>query len=117
MTARHSAIRVLTCNVQRASVSRVSRQAAWLAKAGADVLVLTEVSAEKSGDVLARLLVDDGYEVLLPEPSASDRYRVLVASRGGVPSGVDIGVGSMGHRCVAARIVSGSSEIGVMGLY
>jgi exodeoxyribonuclease III len=37
---------------------------------GADVLVLTEVSAEESGDVLAWLLLDGGFEVLLPEPSA-----------------------------------------------
>lgn len=117
MTARQSAIRVLTCNVQRANVSRTGQQAAWLTNAGADVLVLTEVSAERSGDLLARLLVDDGYQVVLPEPSASDRYRVLVGCRDGVPNGVDIGVGPMGHRCVAARIVFGSSEIGVIGLY
>ncbi|MGH4002429.1 MAG: endonuclease/exonuclease/phosphatase family protein, partial [Pseudonocardiaceae bacterium] len=110
-------IRVLTCNVQRASVSRVRRQAAWLAGTGADVLLLTEVSADESGDVLARLLMDYGFEVLLPRPSANDRYRVLVACRDAVPAGVDVGAGSMGHRCVAARMALAAGEIGVVGLY
>jgi exodeoxyribonuclease-3 len=81
------------------------------------VLLLTEVSAEESGDVLARLLMDEGFAVLLPKPSANDRYRVLVACRDAVPTCVDVGVGSMGHRCVAARIVLTAGEIGIVGLY
>lgn len=109
---------MLTCNVQRASVSRARRQAAWLAGTGADVLILTEVSAEESGDVLARLLTEDGFGVLLPKPSATDRYRVLVACRDAEPTHVDVGVGSMGrHRCVVARVAFPAGDIGVTGLY
>lgn len=108
---------MLTCNVQRASVSRTRRQTAWLVDSGADVLVLTEVSAGESGDVLAQLLVDDGFGVMLPKPSGEDRYRVLVACRGGELTGVDVGGGSMGHRCVAARVALPAGEIGITGLY
>lgn len=116
--ARCSTIRLLTCNVQRASVSRARRQVAWFARSGADVLVLTEVSAEESGDVLARLLADEGFGVLLPKPSSNDRYRVLVACRDATALvGVDLGVRSMQHRCVAARVVLEAGEIGVTGLY
>ncbi len=114
---RLAEIRVLTCNVQRARVSRARRQVAWLAGSGADVLVLSEVSAEGSGDVLARLLVDEGFGVLLPGPSVNDRYRVLVACRDAVPTCVDVGAGSMGHRCLAARVAFPAGEIGVIGLY
>lgn len=90
----------------------------WLVGTGADVLVLTEVSADESGDVLARLLADDGFAVVLPKPAAHDRYRVLLAVRGGAePVSVDVGVGSMGHRCVAARVALSTVEIGVVGLY
>jgi hypothetical protein len=102
--SRTCEIQVLTCNVQRASVSRTRRQAAWLADGDADVLVLTEVSAGESGDVLAQLLEDEGFGVLLPKPSENDRYRVLVAGRGVELTGVDVGAGPMGHRCVAARV-------------
>lgn len=115
--SRTREIQVLTCNVQRASVSRARRQAAWLVDSGADVLVLTEVSAGESGDLLAQLLVDDGFGVMLPKPSESDRYRVLVAGRGVELTGVDVGAGSMGHRCVAARVALPAGEIGVTGLY
>jgi exodeoxyribonuclease-3 len=107
----------MTCNVQRASVARVHRQVAWIVNAVMDVVVLTEVSAGESGDVLAQLLADAGYEVLLPKPAVSDRYRVLVACRGAKPTGVDVGAGSMGHRCVSARIELPIGEIGVLGLY
>jgi exodeoxyribonuclease-3 len=114
---RTSEIQVLTCNVQRASVSRVRRQAAWLTGSGADVLVLTEVSSGESGDVLAQLLADDGFGVALPAPCATDRYRVLVACRGVEPTCVDVGASSMGHRCVAVRASFSAGEIGVTGLY
>lgn len=114
---RASEIRVLTCNVQRASVSRVRRQAAWFMGSDADVLVLTEVSSGDSGDVLAQLLADGGFGVRLPAPSVSDRYRVLVACRGVEPTCVDVGVSSMGHRCVAARATFSAGEIGVTALY
>lgn len=110
-------IRVLTCNVQRASVSRARRQVDWLAGSDADVLVLTEVSAEESSDVLARLLADAGFGVLLPKPSENDRCRVIVACRDAAPSDVDVGAGWMGHRCVAARVGFPAGEIGVIGLY
>ncbi|MGH3796127.1 MAG: endonuclease/exonuclease/phosphatase family protein [Pseudonocardiaceae bacterium] len=110
-------VQVLTCNVQRAGVSRVCRLVAWLVGTGADVLVLTEVSAGKPGDVLAQLLTDDGFRVLLPNPSATDRYRVLVACRDGEPACVDVGVGSLGHRWVAGRMALPAGEIGVTGLY
>lgn len=83
----------------------------------ADVLVLTEVSSGESGDVLAQLLADDGFGVTLPAPSATDRYRVLVACRGVEPTDVDIGASSMGHRCVAVRVSFPVGEIGVTGLY
>lgn len=115
--ARPSEARIVTCNVQRASVSRARRQADWLLGIGADVLVLTEVSADESGDVLASLLAADGFGVLLPKPSANDRYRVLVASRDAEPIAVDVGAGSMGHRCVAVRATVRAGEIGVVGLY
>ncbi|MBE8523051.1 endonuclease/exonuclease/phosphatase family protein [Amycolatopsis sp. H6(2020)] len=115
--SRTSQIQVLTCNVQRASVARTRRQAAWLVESGADVLVLTEVSAGESGEVLAETLVGEGFGVVLPTPSANDRYRVLVAGRGVEPTGVDVGVGSVRHRCVATRIALPAGEIGVTGLY
>jgi exodeoxyribonuclease-3 len=42
---------------------------------------------------------------------------VLVACREAKPTGVDVGAGSMGHRCVAARVALPAGEIGVTGLY
>jgi len=115
--SRTHEIQVLTCNVQRASVARVRRQATWLTGSDADLLVLTEVSSRESGDVLAQLLAEDGFGVMLPAPAATDRYRVLVACRGVEPTAVDIGVSSMGHRCVAVRASFPVGEIGVTGLY
>ncbi|TCO43798.1 endonuclease/exonuclease/phosphatase family protein [Actinocrispum wychmicini] len=115
--SRSSGIRIVTCNVQRASISRARRQAAWLVGVGAEVLVLTEVSADESGDVLARLLVDAGFGVLLPKPASHDRYRVLLASRDAEPTCVDVGADSMGHRCVAARVSLPAGVVGVAGLY
>jgi exodeoxyribonuclease-3 len=110
-------IQILACNVQRASTSRVRRQAAWLTSSPADVLVLTEVSSGESGDVLAQLLADGGFGVTLPAPSATDRYRVLVACRGVEPVCVDVGASSLGHRCVAVRAGFSAGEIAVVGLY
>lgn len=110
-------IQVLTCNVQRACVSRARRQAAWLTGSDADVLVLTEVSASESGEVLAQVLTDEGFGVALPASSATDRYRVLVACRGVEPTCVDVGAGSMGHRCVTVRASFSAGAIGVTGLY
>ncbi|WP_081915920.1 endonuclease/exonuclease/phosphatase family protein [Saccharothrix sp. NRRL B-16314] len=114
---RASEVRIVTCNVQRADISRTRRQVAWLVGVGADVLVLTEVSAGESGAVLAGLLADAGYGVLLPSPASNDRYRVLVASRDPEPTAIDVGAGVLGHRCVAARMSLPAGEIGVVGLY
>jgi exodeoxyribonuclease-3 len=110
-------IQLLTCNVQRANVTRTLRQVAWLASSNADALVLTEVSAGESGDLLARSLTEIGFGVLIPKPAANDRYRILVACRDVEPTSVEIGAGSIGHRCAAARIAFPAGEIGVLGLY
>lgn len=110
-------IRLLTCNVQRASAPRARQQAAWLADSGADVLLLTEVSAEKSGDVLAQMPTQYGFDVLLPTPVSADRYRVLVACRASAPRRVDVGPAFLGHRCVAAQLTVKACPIGVVGLY
>jgi exodeoxyribonuclease-3 len=115
--SRADEIQVLTCNIQQAGVPRVRRQVAWLTGGGADVLVLTEVSSGASGDTLARLLADDGFRVVLPAPLAADRCRVLVACRDVEATNVDIGCGSMGHRCVAVRARFPAGEIGVIGMY
>lgn len=111
-------VRVLTANVQHASPARTHRQAVWLATQDEhDVLVLTEVSAGESGDVMARLLGDFDYQVHLPAPG-TDSYRVLVAVRGGSLKAVqDVGVEVMSHRCVAVRATLPQGEIGVVGLY
>ncbi|MGH3913007.1 MAG: endonuclease/exonuclease/phosphatase family protein [Pseudonocardiaceae bacterium] len=111
-------VRVLTANVQHASPARTHQQAVWLATQHEhDMLVLTEVAAGESGDVMARLLGEFDYRVHLPAPG-EDPYRVLVAVRGGSLEAVeDVGVTVMSHRCVAARAKLPQGEIGVVGLY
>lgn len=111
-------VRVLTANVQHASPARTRRQAVWLAiQDQHDVLVLTEVAAGTSGEVMARLLGEFGYRVHLPAPG-DDPYRVLVAVCGGTLEAVtDVGVAVMPHRCVAARAKLPQGELGVVGLY
>ena len=113
-----SQVRLLTWNVQHAATPRTYRQAATLATCGEyDVLVLTEVAASESGDLLAELLCDLGYSVALPD-AADDRYRVLVACRGGDMDVVsDVGVDVLPHRCLGVRVVLEHGEIGVLGLY
>jgi exodeoxyribonuclease III len=115
MTAQ---LRVLTSNVQHASPARTHQQAVWLATRDRhDVLVLTEVAAGESGELMARLLNEFGYSVYLPTPG-DDKYRVLLAARTGVLDVVEeIGVGVLPHRCVAARVQLPQTELGVVGLY
>ncbi|MBV8541165.1 MAG: endonuclease/exonuclease/phosphatase family protein, partial [Pseudonocardiales bacterium] len=61
-------LRVLTWNVQHAAASRTHQQAGWLATADPpDVVVLTEVAAGETGQLLARLLSGLGYTVHLTE--------------------------------------------------
>jgi len=111
-------VRVLTANVQHASPARTHQQAVWLATQDQhDVLVLTEVAAGESGEVMARLLGEFDYRVHLPAPG-DDPYRVLVAVRGGTLEAVEaVGVAVMPHRCVAARLKLPQGEVGVVGLY
>jgi exodeoxyribonuclease III len=108
---------VLTCNMRRANERRARELANWLVGVDADVLVLTEVSANESGRVLAAALGHEGYGVLLPEPSATDRYRVLLAARDTTPLGVDIGLDGLAHRAPAARVSLSGGELGIVGLY
>jgi exodeoxyribonuclease-3 len=112
-------VRALTLNLQRASAPRTGRLAAWLTslELPADVLVLTEVSAGDSGEVLAQLLTDGGYHVVLPKPAGDDRYRVLVACRDAIPEAVDIGADQVAHRCVAVRIPGLAGGLAILGLY
>ena len=111
-------VRVLTANVQHASPARTHRQAVWLAtRHEHDVLVLTEVAAGQSGDLMAELLGEFGYRVHLPEPG-DDPFRVLVAVRGGTLDVVhDVGVAVLPQRCVAVRAKLPRGDIGVVGLY
>ncbi len=111
-------VRILTWNVQHATASRTRQQASWLATSDpADVLVLTEVAAGQSGQLLAGWLAEFGYTVHLPDPDEHDRYRVLLACRTGVLDIVETGVRVLPHRCVAARVTLPTIEIGVVGLY
>jgi exodeoxyribonuclease III len=111
-------VRVLTWNVQHAAASRAHRQAVWLATSDPhEVLVLTEVAAGESGELLARLLREFGYSVVLPD-AGQDKYRVLLACRtGDLDVVADTGMDVMPHRCVAARMTFAQDEIGVVGLY
>jgi exodeoxyribonuclease-3 len=111
-------VRVLTWNVQHASAARTYRQALWLATGhGADVLVLTEVAAGHSGQLLAGYLEEIGYTVVLPAPDQDDRYRVLLACRIGVLDRVDVGISVLPHRGISARITWPEAQVGVVGLY
>lgn len=110
-------IRVLTWNVQHASRARTHRQMSWLCtRARADVIVLTEVAARQSGDLMAQWLEESGYTVHLPDAGTDDRYRVLLACHSGAIERVGIGA-VCAHRCVAARVKVAQVEIGVVGLY
>jgi len=111
-------VRVLTWNVQHAAASRTHQQAVWLATACPhDVLVLTEVAAGETGQLLARLLREFGYTVHLPE-AGDDKYRVLLACRSGILDVIsETGVDFLPHRCVAARVTLPGIDVGVVGLY
>jgi hypothetical protein len=81
------------------------------------VLVLTEVAAGESGELLVRPLREFGYTVVLPD-AGQDKYRVLLACRtGDLDVVADTGVDFMPHHCVAARVTFPHTEIGVVGLY
>ncbi|MGH3869998.1 MAG: endonuclease/exonuclease/phosphatase family protein [Pseudonocardiaceae bacterium] len=111
-------MQVLTWNVQHANAARTHQQAVWLATSDlADVLVLTEVAAGRSGQSLARWLEDFGYTVYLPDPGEDDRYRVLLACRTGVLDPVDVGIKVLPHRCIAARIKLPDTQLAIVGLY
>jgi len=111
-------VRVLTWNVQHAAASRTCQKDVWLVTAHPhEVLVLTEVAAGESGELLARLLREFGYTVVLPG-AGEDMYRVLLACRtGDLEVVTDTGVDVLPHRCVAARVTFPQAEIGVVGLY
>lgn len=111
-------VRILNWNVQHANVARTHQQAVWLATSGlADVLVLTEVAAGRSGQSLARWLEEFGYTVYLPDPGDEDRYRVLLACRTGVLDPVDVGITVLPHRCIAARVKLPGTQLAIVGLY
>ncbi|KZM72228.1 endonuclease/exonuclease/phosphatase family protein [Nocardia terpenica] len=111
-----SEIRLMTLNVQRASEVRAHHQVAWLSEYAADVVVLTEVSAGRAGDVTARLLEEAGYSVHLSKPG-DDNYRVLLAARG-VVEPIEAAITVMPNRFVFAGIKpSTGSCFSVAGLY
>lgn len=111
-------VRVLTWNVQHANAARTHQQAVWLVTSDlADVLVLTEVAAGRSGQLLARWLEEFGYTVYLPDPGEDDRYRVLLACRTGVLDPVDVGIKVLPHRCIAARVKLPDTQLAIVGLY
>jgi exodeoxyribonuclease-3 len=111
-------VRVLAWNVQHANTARTHQQAVWLATSDlADVVVLTEVAAGRSGQLLARWLEEFGYTVYLPDPGDDDRYRVLLACRTAVLDPVDVGIKVLPHRCIAARVTLPGTQLGIVGLY
>lgn len=110
-------VRVLTWNVQHANAARTRRQVAWLVDDAADVVVLTEVAAGESGELLARWLMEFGYHVWLPRPDGDDRYRVLIACRTGELEPADPGVTVQPHRCAAAKVKTAGTELAVVGVY
>lgn len=117
-TATRDGVQLLTWNVQRASRTRTHQQLTWLCeRAEADVVVLTEVAGQESGDLLARWLEESGYDVLLPAPGVGDRYRVLLACRGGSIEPVGPVVAAFGHRCVTAQLKLPQGQVGIAGLY
>ncbi|MBF6238688.1 endonuclease/exonuclease/phosphatase family protein [Nocardia otitidiscaviarum] len=116
--AFQSSVRVLSLNVQHASMIRAQRQVSWLSRISPDVVVLTEVPAGATGDLMAQWLRGVGYSVQLPDPGGTDRYRVLLAARG-VLDPVDTGIAVMPHRLAAARVKHAGTgfEFAVAGLY
>ena len=113
-----SQLQVMTWNLQHASAERTVRQVAWLAdQPGADVAILTEVSAGAGMAALTESLTARGYGVVVPEVSGP--RTVVVATRVGAAIRVEgLYRGRLAHRAVGARLVlPGGGMCGVIGLY
>jgi len=112
-----SMLRLLTWNVQHASAERARRQANWLRRQSADVLVLTEVAGTGGGPVLAQALYESGFTI--HEPSGGERdYRVLLAARDAEIEPVHaVRTAHLPHPCLAARVHAPGLSVGLIGLY
>jgi exodeoxyribonuclease-3 len=108
--------RILTWNVQRASPQRSLGQAAWLASAGADVLVLTEVGAV-GGRALSAALAAHGC-TMSAAPDVLVDYGVLLAvTSGRLEVLTRVTTSFLPHRCVAARWHWLGGTVGIVGVY
>jgi exodeoxyribonuclease-3 len=71
---------VFCWNVGNPSIERAGRQALWLRKQPADVIVLTECKQSKGCDFLKKYFEAFGYNVAFPIPDENE-YGVLILSR------------------------------------
>lgn len=71
---------IINWNIGNPSLERASKQAKWLAKQDADILVLTECKNSKGGNLLESSLNLLGYHVFFDKPKNKE-YGLLVATK------------------------------------
>lgn len=75
-------VRVITLNVQGAPSTRLDDIVAWLHETEHNVLVLTEVSINRSGDRMIQELESSGFHVSSIPAGSGDRHRSVIATKG-----------------------------------
>jgi len=108
-------MRLCALNVQSAGTSRVQPLLDWIFAEQHNALVLTEMRAGASTDLLLRGLREEGFTVVVPEPGPAERYVTALAGRGFTMTPVQPGPPS--SRVVAADLTAGDSTVRLVGVY
>ncbi|MEV0484516.1 endonuclease/exonuclease/phosphatase family protein [Streptomyces sp. NPDC050508] len=108
-------LRVLTLNVQGAPATRRDDIVEWLYASEHNVLVLTEVRTNDSGNRLIQELESSGFRTVLTPAGTDDRYRSIIATKGYEPQPVKADFST--SRLVMARLTTHFGLLDVAGLY
>lgn len=108
---------LLCWNIGNPSLERAGKQASWLQKQSADIVVLTECKRSKGCLFLERYFQAYGYYVAFPKPEGNE-YGVLIASKHQLTiSDFSQQIDFLRSRVVSAKVLCNANAIEVIGVY
>ncbi|WP_327749780.1 endonuclease/exonuclease/phosphatase family protein [Streptomyces europaeiscabiei] len=108
-------VRLLTLNVQGSPATRRDDILEWLYGTEHNVLVLTEVRVNDSGNRLIQELESSGFQAVRVPAGPDDRYRSVIATKGYEVQPVKTNVST--PRLAIARLATHFGPLDVVGLY
>ncbi|MFD4004654.1 endonuclease/exonuclease/phosphatase family protein [Streptomyces rubiginosohelvolus] len=108
-------MRVLTLNVQGSPATRRDEMLQWLYASECNVLVLTEMRNNDSGNRMIQELESSGFHVVRTRAEPDERYRTVIATKGFEVRGLDTPMAT--SRLAVARLTAPFGPVDVVGLY